>query len=215
MPARSTAASGGKRKRTSEVKEKPVKRARSVSVSDIESDDDSDGDSENDPRAEILLLQNRIIESRKHYNDISKLIEIVKAFEDDADSAALASVALTKVFMTMLSGGSLVKRKGLPEKDTVVVQWLRDRYFEFKTVLLGLVKDEELGLPALTLALKVLKSEGQHLQDSDEHSFPQVFLQQIMQALLDSGSDDARSEFVDNFLTEFDDIRFYALKAIK
>ncbi|ROT37256.1 nucleolar complex protein [Sodiomyces alkalinus F11] len=195
-----------KRKRVSEANGKPKKRARS------ESEDESIQD---DPHAEILLLEEQILESKKHYNNIVKLITTAKNFENDPDSAALASVALTRVFIRLLSSGSLIKKKGQPEKEAVVVQWLRDRYFEYKDVLLDLINDDELGAPALTLAMRVLKSEGQHLNDGDEYNFPHVFLQQIIQALLDSESDDARCEFVDKFLTEFDDIRFYALKATK
>ncbi|KAL2757416.1 hypothetical protein ACRALDRAFT_1068012 [Sodiomyces alcalophilus JCM 7366] len=197
---------GQKRKRASEVAGKPKKRARS------ESEDESILD---DRQAEILLLEEQILESKKHYNNIAKLIATAKDFVDDPDSAALASVALTRVFVRLLSSGSLIKKKGQPEKEAVVVQWLRDRYFEYKDVLLDLIRQDELGAPALTLAMRTLRTEGQYLNDGDEYSFPHVFLQQIIQALLDSSSDDARCEFVDTFLTEFDDIRFYALKALK
>ncbi|CRK35015.1 hypothetical protein BN1723_018568, partial [Verticillium longisporum] len=128
------------------------------------------------------------------------------SFDDedtDPDSAALASVALTRVFVRLLAAGSLIKKKGLTEKDTVVVGWLRERYFEYKDVLAELITDEELGSPALTLAMRMLKSEAQHLYESDEFNFPQAFLQQIIKALLNSSSDDARGDFVDKYLTEF------------
>ncbi|CRK41005.1 hypothetical protein BN1708_008410 [Verticillium longisporum] len=118
-----------KRKRSSEAKEPAQKRARS------ESGDESDGSSETDPQAEILLMEQEILESKKHYNNISKLLDIAKAYKTDPDSAALASVALTRVFVRLLAAGSLIKKKGLTEKDTVVVGWLRERYFEYKDVL--------------------------------------------------------------------------------
>lgn len=197
---------GQKRKRVSDTNGKPKKRARS------ESEDESITD---DPQAEILLLEEQILESKKHYNNIAKLIATAKSFVNNSDSAALASVALTRVFVRLLSSGSLTKKKDQSEKEAVVVQWLRDRYFEYKDVLLDLIKEDELGAPALTLAMRSLKTEGQCLNDGDEYSFPHVFLRQIVQALLDSDSEDARCEFVDSFLTEFDDVRFYALRALK
>ncbi|EGY22813.1 hypothetical protein VD0002_g1593 [Verticillium dahliae] len=208
MPAKASA-DVRKRKRSSEAKEPAQKRARS------ESGDESDGSSETDPQAEILLMEQEILESKKHYNNISKLLDIAKAYKTDPESAALASVALTRVFVRLLAAGSLIKKKGLTEKDTVVVGWLRERYFEYKDVLAELITDEELGSPALTLAMRMLKSEAQHLYESDEYNFPQAFLQQIIKALLNSSSDDARGDFVDKYLTEFDDVRFFGLKSIK
>ncbi|CRK37225.1 hypothetical protein BN1723_004281 [Verticillium longisporum] len=149
MPAKASA-DVRKRKRSSEAKEPAQKRARS------ESGDESDGSSETDPQAEILLMEQEILESKKHYNNISKLLDIAKAYKTDPDSAALASVALTRVFVRLLAAGSLIKKKGLTEKDTVVVGWLRERYFEYKDVLAELITDEELGSPALTLAMRML-----------------------------------------------------------
>lgn len=201
MPSKS-ASTSVKRKRSSDHQQKPKKRARSESSDE----QDTGGD-------EILDLQTSILESKKNYNNISRLIEILTG--SDTDLAALASVALTKVFMNLLAAGSLTKKKGVPEKEAVVVQWLRDRYLEYKDALVDFITQEELALPALAIAMKILKSEGQYLDDSEEHSFPYVFLQQIIQALLNSESDDARGDFVEKYLTEFDDIRFYSLKAIK
>ncbi|KAG7133687.1 hypothetical protein HYQ45_008116 [Verticillium longisporum] len=143
MPAKASA-DVRKRKRSSEAKEPAQKRARS------ESGDESDGSSETDPQAEILLMEQEILESKKHYNNISKLLDIAKAYKTD------------------------------PE----------ERYFEYKDVLAELITDEELGSPALTLAMRMLKSEAQHF-------------------------DDARGDFVDKYLTEFDDVRFFGLKSIK
>lgn len=206
MAGKTSAVSGGKRKRAPVAKEPPKKRARSESGD--ESDDNAGAD-------EILQLQDSILESKKNYNNIPKLISIARSHDEDSDLAALASVALTKVFMNLLASGAVLKKKGQPEKEAVVVQWLRDRYFEYKDILLDFIREDELALPALAIAMKLVKSEAQYLAESEENSFPQIWLQQIMQALLSSSSDDARGEFVDNFLAEYEDIRYFALRAIK
>ncbi|KAL0938713.1 ribosome biogenesis protein [Colletotrichum truncatum] len=208
MPTKATD-EGLKRKRVP-IKEKSKKRAKSESGSESEGSGD-----ESDPQAEILLLENEILESKKHYNNITKLIQIAKTFQNDPEAAALASVALCRVFIRLLSAGALVKRKGLAEKESVVVQWLKDRYFEYKLVLIELLGDEDLAATALTLAMRCLKAEAQHLNDREEYTFPQNFLQEILTALLNSDSDDARLEFVEKYLGVYDDIRFCTLKAIK
>ncbi|KAH6691587.1 nucleolar complex protein [Plectosphaerella plurivora] len=207
MPGKTASAPAVKRKRSSETRAPPKKRARSVS--------DDESSDENAAADEIVRLQESILESKKNYNNIPKLIGIAKAYESETDLAALASVALTKVFMNLLASGSLVKKKGQAEKEAVVTQWLRDRYFEYKDVLLEFIIVDELALPALAIAMKLVKSEAQYLAESEENSFPQIWLQQIMEALLNSSSDEARGEFVETYLGEFDDIRFYALRAIK
>lgn len=208
MPAKASA-EGLKRKRLP-AKENSKKRAKSESESEPESSDD-----ESDPQAEILLLENEILESKKHYNNITKLIQISKTFENEPESAALASVALCRVFVRLLSAGALVRKKGLSEKELVVAQWLKDRYSEYKSTLVNLLGDEDLATTALTLALRCLKTEALHISDREEYIFPQGFLQEILAGLLSSASDDVRVEFVEKYLGQFDDIRFCTLKAIK
>ncbi|KAI8230306.1 hypothetical protein K4K54_000913 [Colletotrichum sp. SAR 10_86] len=208
MPAKASG-EGLKRKRVP-AKERSKKRAKSES----ESEPESSGD-ESDPQAEILLLESEILESKKNYNNITKLIQIAKTFEDEPESATLASVALCRVFVRLLSAGALQRKKGLSEKELVVASWLKDRYFEYKSVLSELLGDEDLAMTALTLAMRCLKTEAHTLNDKEEYNFPASFLQQIITALLNSDSDDARAEFVEKFMSEYDDIRFFTLKAIK
>ncbi|TDZ26996.1 Uncharacterized protein Cob_v001163 [Colletotrichum orbiculare MAFF 240422] len=198
-----------KRKRIP-TKEKSKKRAKSESEPESEGSDD-----ESDPQADILLLENEILESKKHYNNITKLIQIARAFKAEPESATLASVALCRVFVRLLSAGALVKKTGQTEKEGVVVQWLRDRYFEYRSVLIEVIDDEDLAPTALTLALRSLKAEAVHLNAKEEYTFPQNFFQDIIAALLDSDSDDARVEFVEKYLSEYDDIRFHTLKTIQ
>ncbi|WDK14488.1 CBF/Mak21 family protein [Colletotrichum graminicola] len=207
MPAR-VSGEGLKRKRVS-PKEKSKKRSKSESESEAESNES------NDPQAEILLLENDIFESKKHYNNISKLIKTTNTHEDEPEVATLACVALCRVFVRLLSAGALVPRKGLPEKEAIVTHWLKERYFEYKDVLISLLSKEDLASTALTLAMRCLKVEAQHLYEKEDYIFPHNFLEQIIAGLLQSDSDDTRVEFVEKYLTQYDDIRFSTLKAIK
>ncbi|GJC80245.1 uncharacterized protein ColLi_03083 [Colletotrichum liriopes] len=209
MPAKASD-DGLKRKRVP-TKEKSKKRAKSESESEAE----SSSDESNDPQAEILLLENEILESKKHYNNISKLIQITSTHDDEPEAATLACVALCRVFVRLLSAGSLVPRKGLPEKEAVVVQWLKERYSEYKGVLVSLLAEEDLAPTVLTLAMRCIKAEAQYLYEKEDYIFPHNFLEQIIAGLLESDSDGARVEFVEKYLTEYDDVRFFTLKAIK
>lgn len=191
-----------KRKRVSSDK-KPSKRARS------ESNDE-------DAQAQILLLESQIFESKKNYNNIAKLINILRADHDDADESIVAAISLCRVFIRFMVSGELEKRKGSTEKAIVVIKWLRERYTEYKTALLALLGKQEIGNTALELCMRLVKAEGNHLRNGQDYSFPTEFLTAIIQVLLNPGTDEsARKEFSEKFVEENDDVRFYTFEAIE
>lgn len=189
------------------TKEPPQKRARS----------ESSNDEGEDPQAEILLLETAVLESRKNYNNIPTLINIAREIHQDEERALLAVVSLCRVFIRLLSAGNLRRKKGLSEKEVTVVHWLRDRLAEYHDVVLSLFSQEGSAATALTLAMRLLKAEGQNPQsDKDEYNFPKAFLRDIVGALCRSEVDsEVRQEYVEKFVDEFEDIRFYTFKAVQ
>lgn len=191
------------------TKEAPKKRARSESSSEDEEDQD--------PEAAILLLETAILESKKNYNNITTLIQIARRQDEDDEQALLAIVALCRVFIRLLAAGSLSRKKNLPEKEVILVHWLRDRLAEYHAVILSLFNQEEQAMTALTLSMRLLKAEGQYPQtDKEDYSFPKALLRGIVGALCQPGVDEAvRTEFIEKFIDEFDDVRFYTFKALQ
>lgn len=200
-----------KRKRSASSKEVPSKRARS----------ESSHDEEDDPQADILSLEAAILESKKNYNNITTLIDIARAADkdsvEDEENVLLATVALCRVFIRLLAAGALLKKKGMPEKDIIVVHWLRDRFAECREVILALFSRDDQAMTALTLSMRLLKTEGQYpLSDKDEYAFPKTSLKDIVMALSQPEVDTlARKEFVEKFVDEFDDVRLYTFKAVR
>lgn len=203
MPALIDGSSGaGKRKRVLS-KNAPSKRARSE-------------DSEDDAQARILLLESEIFESKKHYNNISTLIQLLGITEDSDDDALIAAIALCRVFTRLLAAGDLTKKQSTTEKEAVVIQWLKERFLEYKTALLLFLSRESLGPTALTLCMRILKTEGTHILNGQEYNFPAIFLTDIIRALLNAEvSDDLRHEFSEKYVEEYDDIRFYTFESIE
>ncbi|PSR88960.1 CBF/Mak21 family-domain-containing protein [Coniella lustricola] len=193
-----------KRKRPA-TKDAPEKRRRPAQNDEI-----------HDPHAEILSLETAILESRKHYNNISALLNTARRLQDDEETALLAVVALCRVFIRLLAAGSLSRRKSMAEKDVVVVHWLRDRLAEYHDVLVSLFAHEDHAATALALSMRLLKTEGQYpLSEKDEYNFPKAFLKDIVGALCQSAVDQAvRGEYITTFVDEFDDVRLYTFKAI-
>ncbi|KAK8055536.1 CBF/Mak21 family protein [Apiospora rasikravindrae] len=201
MPSK-TAEAPLKRKR-SKGAEKPKKRARS----------DSGSDAEDNAQAEILLLENGILESKKNYNNITKLLDLSRN-KKDGESSLIATVALCRVFLRLLAQGSMQKKADQSEKETIVIQWLKDRLVDYEGVLIDALAEDDTESTALTLAMRVLKAEGQYRDNKDEYSFPEPFLKDIVHAIVFNGSEDLREEFCEKYLGEYCDVRYYAFKVM-
>lgn len=91
----------------------------------------------------IQELEDQIAESRKYYNNIVTLLsKLDDASTDKAGKKALA-VSLCRVFCRLLAGGQLNPPKSAAENETILVAWLKERYQEYKTALVGILRDGE------------------------------------------------------------------------
>lgn len=195
-------------KRKSNIADKrPTKRARS------ESSDEDDADDHD--QTQILLLENEIFQSKKNYNNIALLIKILRDDGEDVDNSVIAAISLCRVFIRLIVSREMSKKQGGSEKDIVVLNWLRDRYAEYKDALLELLGEEGIAPTSFTLCMKLLKTEGQHMR-SGQDNFPAAFLTDMVRVMLrDNGEESVRKDFSTNFVEEYDDIRFYTLQAIE
>lgn len=216
MPSAVGVRLASKRKRP-DTTEPPKKRVRSQSASTAHSSADSDDhDDHDDPQAKILLLETAILESKRHYNNITTLLHIARRQDENEHEALLATVALCRIFIRLLAAGSLLRKDNSAEKDVILVHWLRDRLVEYNEVLLSFLTSDDHALTALTLSMRLLKAHGQYpYREGDRHSFPKVFLRDIVAALCRPGAEQVRREFVQKFVDEYDDIRLYTFRAIQ
>jgi U3 small nucleolar RNA-associated protein 19 len=91
----------------------------------------------------ILELEQGIVESPKHYNNIVTLLGHLR---DDVEIAVTAGVALCRTFCRLMAKGRLVKRKEDSEEEGLVVAWLKERYREFVAELCRCLDHEEQGV---------------------------------------------------------------------
>lgn len=203
MPGKILSSSTAAKRKRSVKEEKPVKRARS----------ESSDDEEEDPQGRMLLLVAGIFESKKNYNNISIL---TKELTEGGQDALIAAHFLGKVFARLGASGELDKKKGASEKDLIVVQWLRERFSEYKSGLLSMLPIEGAGSDALKLAMEALIVESKHVHGGNEYSFPIVFLTKIVEALLDEHVEGVlRKEYSETWVEEYDDIRYYTFDAVE
>lgn len=201
MPAKTS--EGVLKRKRSKTAEKPHKRSKS---------DDSNDD--NEPHADILLLETEILESKKNYNNIAVLLDLAQKIEEE-ESALFATVSLCRVFLRLLASGSLTRQSGQSEKEVVVVNWLKARLADYQKVILSALENEGTASTALTLAMRMLRAQGQYLSNKEEYSFPKVFLKDIVAVLVRHNSEDIRQEFCEKYVGEYCDVRFYTFEAIK
>ena len=197
---------GLKKRKRENKKQAPLKRARS----------ESSESGQYDGQGEILLLETEIFESKKNYNNIPKLIKILQSSDNGSDQSIIAAISLCRVFTRLLAAGSLEKTKGAAEKEMLVVKWLRERHAEYKKALLHMLGSVESTETVLTLCMRMLKTEGQYLKRGQDYSFPIQLLKDIVHKLLKTSiQEELRKEFIENYVEEYDDIRFYTFEAIE
>ncbi|KAK3363069.1 CBF/Mak21 family-domain-containing protein [Lasiosphaeria hispida] len=195
-----------KRKRQ-EDGEKTKKRRKSAG-----DDEEMDVDEE---RSAIEILTEEIFESRKHYNNIATLIGLAKEQDEDTDTTLAAAESLCRVFIRLLALGSLVRKRDASEKDATVTIWLRERLSEYQNVLSVMLQKNATAHRAMLLAMVLLKAEAQHINGKEEASFPRGSFARIVTAIIESPAEQLLSAFEEDWVEEFDDIRFYTLQEIK
>lgn len=174
---------------------------------------------ENDSDTAILLLEEQILASRKNYNQIATLLD--DARRDDDEEAAhrtLVLVVLCRIFCKMMVLGSLSTTRQSTENERAVVQWLNDRFKDYKGILLSTFSQPGAGMQstALTLLIKLVKEEAEHLKLSEELIWRHGTFAVIVEKLVRSEMVvELREEFVQKYVQEFDDVRFYTFGRLR
>lgn len=210
---KSPSVAGVKRKRIVDKSDrresKSKSKARRQQPSSGSENDDSD-----DPQTEILRLESEILESRKHYNNIAKLLQLAKDDASEDEIAILAAVALFRIFTRLLAGGDMVKSKGMAQPEVLVANWLGERYREYKDSLLNHFlssKNARKQSTALTLLMRSVKEESKQ----KDYSWQSTALTRTVEVLLLDPEEALRDEFVEKYFSVFDDIRYFTFRIIK
>ena len=171
-------------------------------------------------QAQILQLEEQILGGREHYNNIVQLQTLANRFDKKPKTATLAAVSLCRVFCRLIASDALVRRKDGADADVQVAQWLKGRLQDYVQGLTTWIGSPEAvqESTALTLLMRIVKEETtQGTKRSDQAwRTPKSTFTVLVRSLLDkTDADGARQEFVDNFVEEHDDVRFYTFLAVK
>ncbi|KAI9880321.1 MAG: hypothetical protein M1830_004200 [Pleopsidium flavum] len=167
---------------------------------------------DDDPQAQILLLENQVLDSRRHYNNIATLIAIVKEPNPRQERDIVAAVALCRIFSRLVAAGNLSKTKNGAASEVVIVDWLKERQKEYTEALLGLLEHANPARrsTALTLILRSLKDEAVYMNPGEESIWRTGSFPKLIGTLLGAKvGQEIRVEFVEKYVEEYDDIRYY------
>jgi U3 small nucleolar RNA-associated protein 19 len=176
--------------------------------------------SSKDDQARIFALEEQIINSRQHYDKILYLQKLATQDVENSGNAIFAAVTLCRVFCRLIAGERFVKRKEFSEKEIEQVQWLRQRLSDYIQSLSAWLGSPDAGKEntALTLLMRIVKAEtstgrksGEQVWRMEGSSFTVV----VRKLLSKSAAEGARQEFVESYVEEYDDVRYFTLMAIR
>lgn len=164
-----------------------------------------------DFRAQILLLESRILESRKNYNDISALLQHARARSVSDQRDILASVALCRVFCRLLALGCLSATEEAFDLEATILQWLKERLKEFEEQLLHMLEQDAVRqTTALTLLMRLVKERAAHLATSEEQIWRSgTFASTVYHLVTYSTAENARENFIAEYVEKYDDVRYH------
>lgn len=191
-----------------------AKRKRQENAENSKKRRKSGGNEVVEQSSQIQQLETEILESKKHYNNIVTLNSLAAALEKDAETALAAAESLCRVFIHLLVQGKFIKKQDLSEKDATVRAWLWERLHEYHNVLYSMLEGEASAVRAMALIMALLREEAFHVAEKEEAQLPRNSYAEFIVRLFRSPVEHLREQFCQQFVTEFDDIRFYTLQTI-
>ncbi|KAG9885832.1 CBF-domain-containing protein, partial [Aureobasidium melanogenum] len=170
-------------------------------------------DGDDDPQAQMLLLEQQILESPSNYPNITSLLKFLKS--KDATQEITAAVALCRTFCRLMAAERMVKQKTMDEEEIGQVDWLKTQYKEYGRQLGRLLASEELQSTALTLFMRLVKEEtSQDGRRAEQAWRTGIFADLILGLVASPDATGAREEFIEKFVEEHDDVRYFTFYAV-
>jgi hypothetical protein len=168
-------------------------------------------------RTKIQTLEYQILTSRRHCNGISILLGYVQGENEKSDESIRAAVALGRIFTQFLATGKMSAPVGASESEIMVTQWTIKRYDEYKTKLLGMItsSDVDRSLIALTLIMQLIREDTSHRNLPDDNLWRDGLFPRLLRHIVSTlGMENVRIKFIDEYLTKYDDVRYFAFSVL-
>ncbi|KAK6434349.1 Maturation and nuclear export of 40S ribosomal subunits interacting protein [Oleoguttula sp. CCFEE 5521] len=168
----------------------------------------------------IVELEHSVRDSPEQYKNLDKLQSYVAKTEDEPEAATLAAVSLCRAFCRMIANQILVRKKSDGAEAVQALQVLKKRYQSYLHSMVAWLDGEDEGRQstALTLVMRLVKEEAsQEAQRVDQawRVSQGAFMTLVRALIVQSDAAGAREEFMEKYVEEHDDVRYYMFLAIK
>ncbi|KAE8148411.1 CBF/Mak21 family-domain-containing protein [Aspergillus avenaceus] len=170
-----------------------------------------------DVMADIVQLEEQIAESRKHYNNIAKLISMLNVDNGASDPNLAVAVSLCRVFSRLIAGGDLTETNGAAENEKLIAAWLKERCREYQKALSAILRegDASAQLTALTLCMRLVNERATHMPHEDTQVWLSGIFKNIIEAVVQAPEAEAlRTEFLEKFAKQYEDVQYYTFLQI-
>ncbi|KKA23846.1 Ribosome biogenesis protein Noc4 [Rasamsonia emersonii CBS 393.64] len=127
------------------------------------------------------------------------------------------AVSLCRVFCRLIAGGNLKEPNRATEQEKIIVAWLKERCQEYQKALLDIIReaDPSSQITAFTLCMRIVSARAMHLPGSETQVWSTGFFKGVFEALIETEDGDSlRSEFVEKYVKEYEDVRYYTFQQI-
>lgn len=172
-------------------------------------------DSGDDLKSSILQYEEDSLSAEKRHNAIRGLLAIVEGTHKPKVTI-LAAVTLCRVFCRLIASEQLIKTNDLSGKE---VQRLRALLQSYAQTLRSWIGDSDAAKEnaAVTLLMRIVKEEvlQESIRGQQAWQASSNFANLVKALLTVSEADCARQIFVEKYVEEHDDVRYYTFSAIK
>ena len=166
---------------------------------------------------DLKNLENYILYSRKHYNDITKLIERTRAAQGNGSTYCLLAVSLCRIFTRLLVLGKMKKPTEQSRDENMIIDWIVAKFHEYRELLLNTLRSGKTEEQKVSLELLMhLTKEGAAIQGSDlSHSGRKGTFSLILNALVIAHpGTEIRTTFAEKYVNKYRDIRLFTFREL-
>ncbi|KAK6401971.1 Maturation and nuclear export of 40S ribosomal subunits interacting protein, partial [Oleoguttula sp. CCFEE 5521] len=173
-----------------------------------------------DVASNIVELEHTVRDSPDQYRSLDKLQGYVAKVNEDSEAATLAAVSLCRACCRLIANQNLVRGKSDGADEVQILQALKKRCQTYLHSMITWLDgaDEGRQSTALTLIMRLVKEEAsQEAQRADQacRVSQGAFVTLVRALIMQSDAAGAREEFVEKYVEEHDDVRYYMFLAIK
>ncbi|RLV93375.1 Nucleolar complex protein 4 [Spathaspora sp. JA1] len=161
---------------------------------------------------------NNLVILLEQFNQVQEMLISQQDTEVETVGRKLSVVLFTS-FSKLLKDGQMIPKKSYDDKKKMVVNWILDKYTNFKNIMCQYIINQmsfetSVQLDVLEIYLNLIKLESQYMKSNvADVYFPNITYKQLVESILLSANQFVVLEFAETFKTNWD-LQFYLFNII-